>query len=258
MQQRNKTLSNPYLYQQYLIKYNKELKVLEDNVNTLKIIKAQVNNFILENFKGTPVFGTYTLESFKNKSIARYLKHHKDFYKTSKELYFIQKLKDLKRVKINLYIAEDKLKIHLSYYFSKEQFQFITERTNQIMLDRMITTGESYVIHHTLGLFKIFKLKNKKMVIDHGTSTKLKNEILARGGTLYSKENPTGERFKAFHTVPFNYSVLWIKDGEFLKQEKIKNYRFYPVEGNHCVSKKIYDHIRNDPNAISKYTPKYK
>lgn len=245
---------NSFFYKCYLKGYLKDLQEIDDLISSLSSYKEGILSDIVNNFRDIPLFSGYVLTDFGYKSIGRYFKFHKAFYITVKEKLFIQKLRDLRNVREQLYLAERNKKNLQRKFVTEKQFKFVTEETNRIMLDLIIKTGGTYIIHSELGHFAVTKKIHRKPkgVLNFEETMKLKKEILARGGTLHSKENPTGERYRVFYIEPVYCRLKWFRTTPLLIND-FSDYRFFEAKGNYRVAKKVFDHINENPEAKDLY-----
>lgn len=138
-------------------------------------------------------------------------------------------------------------KVHHRYSILSEMpytaFIYILRAYNLQNL-RKILRGSNMTLGHQIGQIKL-KEKPRQLSnsghttgIDYVATKKLKQEILDRNGTLYSPDNPNGEKYLVYHTSDTHIWYTFYPDSRCLSQNSIK-YRFTPSNyGN--INKEIY------------------
>lgn len=133
-------------------------------------------------------------------------------------------------------------------------FNYINIRFGDLIYDALI---EGYVFEMIDGVGDLaFVLKEKKpkttykgnaqYPVNWGESNKLKQEIIARGGTPYNElDAPHGEKWMIFHTEAYPY-LNWIKGQGALQNSSS---RFYSFKATRTSLDKMYTKLREDEFA---------
>lgn len=213
-------------------------------------------NFVFQKFT---LPGGWKFEDFKTKSVTVYLTAHKDKHTTLEGRALIVKLLELKSLRFKKQQLIKKLKEEESYFISYKEFKFIIQTRHTEWLRLMIEEGCQFRIGKSLGYLVVEgKLNNlEKMVLNRGETSKRAKKILAEGKTLYSEENPTGERYKVFYIDDFFHRFSFKRDTSYLTTDPMANlYRFFYAKGNKNIMTQLYKHIRSNPLATQKYVTK--
>lgn len=118
------------------------------------------------------------------------------------------------------------------YPKSKEpywMFKEVIARYNKKTADAIIF-GQVLNFDNKIGNLLIKKIRRnyEKPVVDWGASKKEKKKILAEGGTLWSEQNPSGEKWMIYHSDPWYLRFAWVKK----RVCRVKNqtvYKFVPT-----------------------------
>jgi len=133
----------------------------------------------------------------------------------------------------------------LSYRLFKEILSaFNEEAMDQILDGRELDMGKGL---SRLSIMRIDRDFNRP-TIDWKSSNELRDELLAEGESLYSKDNPDGVKWFVYFTDEWYLRFYWEK-----KRCQIKNrsaYRFDATWGN---KGRLKDLLKSDPLAYRKF-----
>lgn len=218
------------------------------------------------------------------------LQENPHYYKTYRhpQSIYVYKTKELgelknviQRLRIEVNYEKDKFKLATI----KDKIRHLTERRNELLkhdskvikiIDEVeyrnilrsyytkarevIIKGDRFYFGKGLGYLKLEAItrNSKKSLtrIDHGKTKILKKKLLAEGKTLWSKDNPEGEKYLIYYTDDYYPKVAWRKGS-------VKNIYFYDFklvgDGRDGGSKSlIINAVHKDPSLRAKVLKPFK
>ena len=135
---------------------------------------------------------------------------------------------------------------------SKKLFKEICETFNMEVIDGVLE-GDVFNMKNNLSNLSIRRIERNpsKPTIDWWESNKYKQELLAEGKTLYSEDNPEGEKWFIYYTDPWYCKYHWEKH-----RCKIPNktaYRFTPTRGIKGNKEKLTKLLKEDELAYLRF-----
>ena len=263
MRSTEETASSKQIYELYLLEVSSKIQHYQEEKSNIEKAMVTVHGYIKRKCSDVYLFDGVKIEDLVKRSFVakKYIQDNKNYYDkqgiVGKDfMYLLAKLDTLKqrRYKIMEYIS--KLE---KYIINQSEFSYIVKNTMKLGLDSMINEGANFSLHAKLGYFKIASKKNKPgtRVVNQFETRKLKKELIEQGIQIRTKDNPNGRNYLVYFLDSVYYRLKWFKNHAFLYDKRIKNYMFKSVEGDNCISKKIYDKLKVDPNVKVKYNYDY-
>ena len=125
--------------------------------------------------------------------------------------------------------------------------RLITEFNYRVM--SRILRGEEFQMGKELSKLSIIRIPRnyRKRAIDWGASNKLKKKFLEEGKTLYSKQNPDGEKWLIHRTDEWFTKFYWRKQDCELRNRSA--YRLDITRGKRGNKTRLSNLLSNDPLA---------
>lgn len=128
---------------------------------------------------------------------------------------------------------------------SEDIFRFIFKKGNSLIIDKIVYENYTFTPLATFGSIGITANSSNKKRVNWGESDKKKEEILARGGTPFSKDNPDGEKWMIYHEG-LDFFINWNRSYSARTYNPILNdYAYKPARGNFGIVSK-FNKVKKD------------
>lgn len=136
---------------------------------------------------------------------------------------------------------------------SRSLFRQIICSYNEMVMDEIIYNGYDLNLSNNLANLSVSVVKRNysSKAIDWNSTREYKKELISEGISLYSKDNPEGQKYFVYFINDFYVQFHWEK-----KNCKIPNkmaYSFDATRGLKGNKTKLKDLLNSDPLAYLKY-----
>ena len=134
-----------------------------------------------------------------------------------------------------------------------DQFRKICVRFNSAVMDEIIYEGRTLNMGFGLSTLSVVKsdIDYARQRINWGESIKLKRKLESEGKTLFSDENPDGNKWLVYYTFDSFVHFYWCKSRCRVANKKV--YRFNATRGKTGNKTKLKAHLRANPLAHTRY-----
>ena len=238
-----KKLKVKQLYYEYYLKdISSTKKELEEDI---KVLERTVNNRInsLSRFKvGDNYYlrgKTYSLEKVKNFRVLENI----DF---SSPLY--EQWETVRKEAKKLHLKKQRLESMNSSTLEPDEHYFIVKEFHK-NLRELLLKGNAFKLPFSLGYLGIvWKTRKRRKAINWNASMILKKELLAQGKTLYSKDNPDGEKWQIYFPKIAFY-LVW-STGSITNKEWLKGLEFKIVRGSQCMASPVQNLYHQENSTV--------
>jgi len=134
-----------------------------------------------------------------------------------------------------------------------DQWISVVSRFNQEIMDEIIYEGREFDMGSNLAKLSIIRIDRNHAAprVDWASTKQLKQELLDKGETLQSEENPDGVPYLVYYTDDWYCRFFWEK-----RVCKIRNksaYRFDATRGMKGNKTKLVQHLQSDDLAYLKF-----
>ena len=197
-----------------LINYRTEFNALQKSLDkTAKVLEAN-SEFINTNSTGTHE----ELIAFGQSVSVKNIKWHSDADSVKRD-YLVQTAENHIQIRTKCRKIEFKLNKYQKAIVRKDIYKAVIRSFNLKLIQSMIE-GYKFAPGFNCGTFQIVKRKRKFKSnaagvilnnINWGESNKIKARLLDEGKTIYSKDNPEGERWFVYFTSEYELYWRWNK-----------------------------------------------
>ncbi len=138
---------------------------------------------------------------------------------------------------------------------TEKKFRQVIEEFNIRLRDRIIENGEIVNMKNNMGFvyvqridrFKAGPTSKSASMPNWGESYKYRDELIAKGITPKSKENPDGKNWIVYYDDDYYLRVAWAKNKGACRVKNHPYYKFVPNNSIGGTKRQLIDSNRKDP-----------
>lgn len=143
----------------------------------------------------------------------------------------------------------------------KALFKNVVQDCNNLLVEQLLE-GKTIYLPFGMSTLRIMRFKSKlgRKSVDHNASRLRKQELLAQGKTLFSKEAPYGEKWLVYHEN--RHTDNWVckfhwdaKNVCHSRSKNHKNYRLYISRNEGSPKQRLAVMLKSDPSLILNFKP---